>query len=622
MVIEVVLPLPLFKTFDYLVPSTVSPSELESLIGKRVRVPFGYTHAIGVVWRIKNSSEFPRSKLKPFGQILDEEPVLNADSRCLAEWISVHTACSLGDAVSAMLPLSFANQQKVLPEPSLAPLRYRSLQDFSPLLKTLHSAVYDGKSAVFFIQSNSLNERMAVYFSLVADVLAQNKTVLIMVPEIRLGRQLFHAFHEKLGDAVCFWDSEQSQKEQEALWWEIKQGKYSVVVGARTAVLLPLSDIGAFVVEDESSSAYKEERRPRFHAREVVRERAQKCSALLVFGGSMPGLNIFQDITEGVVKQLVIPLDKPIAAVSVRIVDMKKEGRKGHLSPVLKDALADRLRLKQKSILFLNRKGTYKSVRCPKCHWVSPFDQKGNLPVKCPECGHAKLKFSGFGTHTLLTEVQKDFPWAKVVRWDAGLAQKENIPSDFDILVGTELVTQGFHFPGISLVGLVDADISLRIPDFRASEKTFQTLVHLLEQMEEHVVGAEMIIQTRHPDHDAFFRLQKKEVFEFFSSELKFRNELNYPPFSHLITVRSEEKLESKAENGMQKFLGWLSSVDKDAVVGILGPTLQSVPRKKTKVLQCLLKVPKSFFSEFMSHLNAYLAEKSRHLWFDVDPES
>jgi primosomal protein N' (replication factor Y) len=462
-----------------------------------------------------------------------------------------------------------------------------------------------------------------------------------------LAIQTYHVLAQACGENhVILWHSDISEKERLEHWWRIKRGEVSIVVGARSAVLTPVPNLGVVIVDEEQDSTYKEERKPRFHAREVAIHLAETNGALAMMGSATPSVDMMHRVNTGEIT-LVELQERAVKASRphIDIVDLKKEKFKGALSLPLHKALEDRLKLHQKSILFLNRRGFFRYLRCPVCSWVARCPNcdialghrktkplschycayQSNAPKNCPVCKHDKLFAGGYGTERLEAEVQEKFPWAHILRWDKDSAAKrgqhEKIFQQFsagevDILVGTQMVAQGFNFPGVTLVGVIDADVPLYAADFRAAEHAFQWITQVAGRAGREMVTGDVIIQTRHPDHYALHFAAQMDYKGFAAAELQFREDLNYPPYTHLVRIVTQSKNSGRSEKDMDQLVEWASNLEGEFPIGVLGPS------KVKKDLQVLLKVPLPMFRRFLEALKEFLAARSNRFWVDVDPES
>jgi primosomal protein N' (replication factor Y) (superfamily II helicase) len=516
-----------------------------------------------------------------------------------------------------------------------------------------------------------------VYLAAANDAITAGKSVLYLVPEIGLAAQAADMLRGRFGaSAVTLWHSDLPLKRRREAWWAIRRQECPIVVGARSASLVPLENIGLIVVDEEQDTAFKEERKPRFHARDVALKRGQDHGAVVVFGSATPSLEVFHmAITGGAA--LIELNERAVAAAApvARLVDLKTDKpRGGSLSSTLRNALSERLKKHEQAILFLNRRGFHRFLRCPHCGWVArcdrcgiafihhkgapakpappetPDDPKkrkkramtggltchlcGNhapIPAACPECGHTKLHAGGTGTERLAEEILEEFPWAKAIRWDSDSASRagthESLYRDFahgkaDILIGTQVVAQGFNFPNVTLVGVVDADQPLHLPDFRAAERAFQHVLQVGGRAGRELVTGDVIIQTRSADHYALIHAARSDYAGFAEEELRFREDLNYPPFSHIILVRTESKDRAKAETDIQRLLAWIQEGTAEPPIGALGPAPAHGPRGKSKQLQCLLKIPAVRFDAFLTDFRAFLGGGGGKFWVDVDPEN
>ncbi|MCG3205281.1 MAG: Primosomal protein N' [Elusimicrobia bacterium] len=680
MILEVALPLPVLKNFDYLLPDEAQGPSV-SLVGCRVRVPFGPRSMTGMVVGVKEKTDTPIERLKKILQCLDLDPILDPSMLALGAWMADRYMCSHGEALNVLLPPPPTKKNMEyegganLTHDEFEQVSFRESQfslttEQDAAVQKIHRAIYEPQAETsrhFLLRGVSAAGKTEVYISAIRDVLAQGKTALYLAPEIGLVAQLADTLKHRFGTShVCVWHSGRSLKERAEDWEKIRRGDISLVVGARSAVLLPMRNLGLLIVDEEHDSAWKEDHKPRFHVRDVVLERARLEKSVAIFGSATPSLEILFASKTGRV-ELVEMNERAVQASAplVRVIDMKSEKVRGILSPSLEKAIGARLAKKEQAILFINRRGFHRSLRCPSCDWVArcpdcgvtqvihkfpvplkersakePLAGRSHLvchycqkssavPTACPSCGHKKLSPRGTGTERVTEEIKEKFPWARVARWDRDSVKKkgeqEKILLDFqngdlDVLVGTQLVAQGFHFPKVTLVGVVNADTSLHVPDFRAAEHTFQLLMQVAGRAGRDVVAGEVLIQTRHPDHAALVCAAHLDYQRFAEQELKFRQDLFYPPFTHLIKVETTAPDLKKAEDDMGHFQKWLMDLVVEEPIGILGPTLSVRKRKGAISFHAILKVPFQVFDAFRHDLRTYLTSKSSRLRVDIDP--
>jgi len=420
-----------------------------------------------------------------------------------------------------------------------------------------------------------------VYLQAIAHVLERGRGAIVLVPEISLTPQTVERFASRFGARIAVLHSHLSDGERHDEWHRIHDGEADIVIGARSAVFAPVRNLGLIVVDEEHEPSYKQEESPRYNARDaaVMRGRMEGCAVVL--GSATPSLESWHNAGSGKYALARLPHRADHRAMpKVRVVDMRMPaaaGKGGVFSQELLDAIRQRLDRGEQTILFLNRRGYATSVLCPKCGAVAEcprcsvsytyHSSTDNLrchicggarrvPAKCPGCGDPAFKFSGVGTQRVELLAGKFFPRARVQRMDTDVTRTrdayDRILGDFrtgkiDILVGTQMIAKGLHFPNVTLVGVVYADLSLHMPDFRAGERTFQLLAQVAGRAGRGDVPGEVIVQTYTPFHPAVQAARRVDFEGLCDQELEFRRELSYPPFVRLVCVtlkgRSEDKV-------------------------------------------------------------------------------
>ncbi len=447
-------------------------------------------------------------------------------------------------------------------------------QDARPIL--LHGVTGSGKTEI--------------YLQGIRTALNQGKTAIILVPEISLTPQTVERFKGRFAegpDLVAVLHSHLSQGERHDEWHKINSGRARIVIGARSAVFAPLKNLGLIVVDEEHESTYKQEEAPRYHARDVavVRAKIEKCVVLL--GTATPSLESYHNATTG--KYVLSTLTQRVDQCQMplmRIVDLRQERRKAKsmtiLSEKLRAAMEDRLGKREQTILFLNRRGFSTSLvcsecgearQCPNCSVALTFHRQiarlschlcghtAAVPKKCPTCGKDALIYSGFGTEKVESAVAQVFPQAVVRRMDADSMTRKEAYRDtlrsfrsgkIDILVGTQMIAKGLHFPNVTLVGIINADLALHMPDFRAGERTFQLLTQVAGRAGRGETPGEVFVQTFTPFSPSIQFARHHDFTGYFEQEIEFRERCDFPPFKHaiLVTVRSahEERARFSAE--------------------------------------------------------------------------
>lgn len=423
-----------------------------------------------------------------------------------------------------------------------------------------------------------------VYLQAAQRVLDQGKSVLVLVPEISLTPQTVERFKSRFAemqDQVAVLHSHLSQGERFDEWHRIQRGKARIVIGARSAVFAPLEELGLIIVDEEHEGSYKQEQPPRYHARDaaVVRARLEGCAILL--GSATPALESWHNAERGKYTLLRLPERADNARLPlVRIIDMKVEKKKAGkgspaiLSERLRIAVDQRLTRGEQTILFLNRRGFASSVVCQACGHVvqcphcsvsmTVHQQAGRLvchvcgfqklaPRKCPACADPAILLAGYGTERVEETLRKVFPTAKIARVDADAMARKNTLRDtlhafktgkLDILIGTQMIAKGLHFPNVTLVGILNADLALHIPDFRAGERTFSLLTQVAGRAGRGELLGEVIVQSFTPHHPAIQFARQHDYEGFSQLEMEFRRQCGFPPAGHavLVTVRGERE--------------------------------------------------------------------------------
>jgi primosomal protein N' (replication factor Y) len=430
-----------------------------------------------------------------------------------------------------------------------------------------------------------------VYLQAARQVLDLGKTVLVLVPEISLTPQTVRRFKARFAamqDQVAVLHSNLSQGERFDEWHRIRKGVARIVIGARSAVFAPLPDLGLILVDEEHENTYKQENVPRYHGRDVAVLRAAFEPCAIVLGSATPSLESWHNTQSG--KYTLLRLDQRADSQSmplVRIVDMRLEAAKHKgapaiLSDKLRVALEQRMEKGEQSILFLNRRGFARALQCPKCGHVCQCPHcsvaltyhrtderlvchvcghQAIVPRKCPECKDPAIILQGYGTQKVEEVLAKVLPQAKIARIDADAMRRKHALRDtlnafkshkIDILIGTQMIAKGLHFPNVTLVGILNADLSLHVPDFRAGERTFQLVTQVAGRAGRGDLEGEVIVQTFTP-HSPSIQYARQHDFDGFSEqEMEFRRQFDFPPFAHCAVLTSRSNHERRAEFTLQ----------------------------------------------------------------------
>jgi len=450
-------------------------------------------------------------------------------------------------------------------------------------------------SSTFLLHGVTGSGKTEVYLQAIAHALEQGKGAIVLVPEISLTPQTVERFKArfssgKLQTLVAVLHSHLSAGERHDEWHKIRQGRARIVIGARSAVFAPVEPLGLIIVDEEHESTYKQEEAPRYHARDVSIMRGLMENAVVVLGSATPSMESYYNCKKGKFTLLGLPerVDNQKMPL-VRVVDMRQAGIKEKgppiFSPQLKEAITQRLERKEQTILFLNRRGYSTSLQCPKCGYVANCpncsitltyhrpEQKlschicghsEKVPSVCPEpkCKNPAIRFAGTGTQKVEDILGRLFPHARIKRMDADVMKRKDdyrrVLNEFrngaiDILIGTQMIAKGLHFPNVTLVGIIYADMALHQPDFRAGERTFQLLTQVAGRAGRGDVEGEVFVQAFTPFHPAIQYARRHDFVGFYEQEIEFREQLKYPPTGRvaLLTLkgRNEDKVKFSAEH-------------------------------------------------------------------------
>jgi len=468
-----------------------------------------------------------------------------------------------------------------------------------------------------------------VYLQAIDHVLKKGGGCIVLVPEISLTPQTVDRFRSRFGDTVAVLHSELSQGERHDEWHRVHEGRARIAIGPRSAVFAPVRNLGLIVVDEEHEPSYKQEEAPRYHARDmaVLRGRMDRCAVVL--GSATPSLESLYNTQIGKYAMVRMPHRVDHQKMpAMRVVDMRqeleREGKVYVLSRDLKEAIRQRLDRAEQTMLFLKRRGFATSLVCPHCGTVAQCDHCSvamtyhkptdtlrchicgagrAVPDRCPnpECRDPAFKYSGVGTQRVEEVLQKVFPKARVQRMDSDTMTRKDAYrralGDFragkiDILIGTQMIAKGLHFPNVTLVGVINADLSLHIPDFRGGERTFQLLTQVSGRAGRGDVVGEVIVQTFTPFHAAIQAARRLDYDGFFDQEIEFRRELLYPPFGHLVLITLRGLKEELVQFSGQSFARALQArISADVVLA--GPTPAPLARAKGEYrFQILLRAP------------------------------
>ena len=449
-----------------------------------------------------------------------------------------------------------------------------------------------------------------VYMKLIRQVIGEGKQVIVLVPEIALTYQTVRRFYGWFGEKVSVLNSRLSQGERYDQFKRAKRGEIQIMVGPRSALFTPFSNLGLIIIDEEHEQSYKSENSPRYHARETALYRAQMENARLVLGSATPSLEAYTKAKDGEFRLVKLDArfeDRPLPKVSV--VDLREELREGNrsvLSRSLRKAIENRLKCGEQAILFLNRRGYAGFVscrscgevlKCPHCDVALTEHNNGRLVChycgyeqprveKCPVCGSPYIGGFKAGTQQIEQVLHKNFPKARILRMDYDTTRAkgsyEKILSSFaaheaDILVGTQMIVKGHDFPDVTLVGALAADLSLNAADYRCAERTFQLLTQAVGRSGRGTKPGEAIIQSYHPDHYSIQTAAAQDYEAFYQEEMAYRMLMDYPPAAHMLSVLVSGENEELLEQGMDYLAKFVERIASRYRIPVIGPAYAAV---------------------------------------------
>ncbi|WP_139490180.1 primosomal protein N' [Brevibacillus dissolubilis] len=538
------------------------------------------------------------------------------------------------------------------------PQKYQPTPEQARALAAILPPIYEDRFASFLLHGVTGSGKTEVYMEAIEQTLAKGKEAIFLVPEISLTPQMVERFKGRFGDNVAVIHSALSQGERYDEWRKILRRQVQVVVGARSAIFAPFRNLGLIIIDEEHESTYKQEETPRYHARDVATWRAKANDAVLILGSATPALETYALATRGRYELLTMaervgnrPLPK------IHIVDMRDELRDKNVSMFsrrLHEMIQDRLQKKEQIVLFLNRRGfsTFvmcrecgHTLRCPHCDISLTYHRTNNTvrchycsytipqPNNCPECQSQHIRFFGTGTQRVEEELAKLFPGVRVIRMDVDTTSKkgahEQLLTQFrngqaDILLGTQMIAKGLDFPRITLVGVIAADTSLNLPDFRAAEKTFQLLTQVAGRAGRHELKGEVVVQTYSPEHYSIVHATEHDYVGFYQREMVMRKERQYPPFYRLVLITFSHEDVPVLMRAAENFAGYLRP-RLAPTTQLIGPCPSPIARIKDRFrFQIMLKYrdePK--ITDLLAQTSAQFDDwmKSQKVTLTIDPD-
>jgi primosomal protein N' (replication factor Y) len=576
-------------------------TDQELVPGQVVKIPLGRRQSLGVV--TETGVAKPAFTTRPLTEVLEVAP-LPTHLVALAAWLGDYYYASPKAVWQTLLPAGITRKRRTAKPATGKPFKLpKQDQPLTPEQAAAFRRITDGSATTYLVQGVTGSGKTRLYLELAAAQLAAGRSAIILIPEIALTPQLIALFEASFPGRVLPFHSGLTEADKHRAWQQaLEASQPLVVVGPRSALFLPLAQIGLIVIDECHETSYKQEQNPRYHAIPTAAKLAHLAGAKLVLGSATPGLGEVYAAGAGRIELLKLTkrvMDRPLPTATV--IDMRDRlvrGKNSFLSRPLVAALTETLEAGRQSLLFLNRRGTASSricnscghvAGCPTCHLPLTFHADSmklichlcgwrQAPVAvCPDCGGTELRFVGGGTKRIETEIAQLLPTARLARVDRDSADPKNLAAlhtelhagTIDILIGTQMIAKGLDLPRLDTVGVVNADSTLHMPDFSSAERTFQLLTQVAGRAGRGDTPGRVFIQTRTPEHPAIQTATRGDFWEFAAGELPTRKLLGYPPYRYLLKLTTTHRDQEAAIRASQELYDTLKQQPQ---VRVLGP--------------------------------------------------
>ena len=654
------------KTFTYHIPDGMNAN-----IGMRALVPFGPRKIEGFIVKIYDEVELDY-EVKDIIKLVDDKPVLNEEMLELGKYISKKTLSSLTLAYQTMLPRALKAREKnninkkmvrfvkVIRDGDFKTVKQQEVFNYvknngevlkseankvstsacQTLIKNGYLEEFDkevyrtvddvniekkdyilteeqenvlkkikfGKFKPYLLHGVTGSGKTVVYIKLIEKILKEGKEAILLVPEISLTPQVVEIFKKQFGKVVAILHSGLSNGEKYDEWRKIERKEVSIVIGARSAIFAPFTNLGIIIVDEEHSTTYKQENVPKYNAIDIALRRGKRYDIPVILGSATPSIESYTRVKTGVYELLVMKNRVNKSLPKVYLIDMKDEFKKGNrvFSEIFKEKMKDRLNKGEQVLVLLNRRGfstviTCKTCgfthKCPNCDIPLTYHKNHNIMkchycdytapklFECPECHSKNINALGMGTEKLENLIKKEFEKARVIRMDQDTTRNKGahkrIIDDFknekyNVLVGTQMIAKGLDFPKVTLVCVINGDASLNIPDFRSSERTYELLSQVAGRAGRDKLSGEVIIQGFNVNHYSILYAKENDYESFYNEEMKIRKILKYPPYYNLCLIKVSGKNYDEVYGEASKIVTYLKSNLNNI---ILGPASASMPK-------------------------------------------
>lgn len=649
-IIEVAVPVPLYKTFDYL-------CDFSPKIGVRVKVPFGRKSLIGIVFGHKKVSDF--QPLKSVSEVLDDAPILSAEILQLLTWTANYYHHPLGEVIATAMPYNLRvgkpaviKKTPDIPSKIKQPKWSMTTEQVAAVEAILKS---QNHYQSFLLQGITGSGKTEIYLQLTKACLLAGQQVLVLVPEIGLTPQMIGRFSERLKVAVVAIHSKLNRTQKLDAYLLAKSGAAGVVLGTRSAIFTPFANLGMIIIDEEQDGSFKQNSGLRYHAKSLGFMRAKNADIPLVLGTATPSLEILKNVIDAKTTKLILAKRAGGATLpTVNLIDMRPLAGEV-LAADLVAKMGEYLQKNQQVMLFINRRGYAPIYFCRACGWRATCNHcdaalvyhhsinrlnchhcnASIVPMRaCEDCGEQTMQVLGFGTQRLEEVLLSHFQDTPIIRIDRDTTGSKKA---FDgylakihsgepcIMVGTQMLAKGHDFPNLAMVGVLSADVGLLSLDFRATENLSQLLIQVSGRAGRSNKLGEVIIQTHYPAHPIFEFVQKSQYNKFANVLLDQRSKANMPPFSHQALLCANAKIEKNAEGFLTEVADFLGKIEIDEVE-IWGPVPGVITKKADYYyFNLYFQSPNRaalhrIITTFQNHLDTFKLKSKTRWYLDIDP--
>lgn len=620
--------------------------------GQAVLIPLRKKIEIGIVI---NKANKPAFQTKAITKILYQKPVIDQSRLPLAFWMSEYYACPLTTILQSILPSGLDKTRRLVSEKKKV-LKKGLLPKLTEDQNKVFNHILIKNDKPHLIHGVTGSGKTEIYLRLINNQIKAGKQALLLVPEISLTPQMLNIFQDRFGDKIVLMHSYLKESERFHNWSLIFEDKVKIVIGSRSALFAPFSNLGIIIIDEEHENTYKQDQAPRYNTIKVARKLAEITKSKLVLGSATPSIESFYETKSG--KMYLNSLSNRIVQINlpkIDLVDMRNEfhfGNTSIFSDLLVNKIKQNLLAKRQVLLFINRRGMSTFINCRDCGYVAKCpncdlsltfhlhhlnlichhcNYQERIPTICPVCHSLAVKYFGTGTQRVESELKKILGEKyTIARMDHDTTKKrgshENIflkfkNKDIDVLIGTQMITKGWDLPNLGLVGIVSADTSLNLPDYNSAEQTFDLITQVSGRTGRGEHPGEVVLQTYTPNHTALKYAKKQDYLGFYEEEIKNRKSLSYPPFTQLIKLMYNNSAAIKAkEETLAVYKKLCKEIDKYAL-SVIGPSPSLLPKIANKYRwQIIIKID-SAKDEDIININKILLKFLNNDWsIDVNP--